>query len=228
LTKLPSGQKIHYAAVARHVREITVLGRADLAFWRDQLESERLAPTNDAGYAQVTVTMSDLRWMGIRFNELTISVSVEPPPGATEAAYLACAFNSSKLLTMAERSLFHTPYALAELMMDAQLPASFRLSDGEVTVFEARMSDVSGSGAIDAAWDGPIYLPTSAGGSPSLFYARLEGPQETVRFRSDDVLTMRPWAAHPVLATVIASEFAPVEWRIRHNATHKKSRTYSR
>jgi hypothetical protein len=228
LTKLPSGQKVHYVAVVRHVREITVVGRADLAFWRDQLESEQLTPYNDAGYAQVAVSVTDLRWMGIHSNELTISVSVEPPPGVREAAYLTCAFNTSKLLAMAERSLFHTPYVPAEIMMEPELPVSFRLSGGEVTVFEARMADVSGSGAVDAAWDGPLYLPTPKDSSPSLFYARLEGPQETFRFRSEDVLTMRPWAEHPALETLIASDFVAVEWHIRHNATHKKSRTYPR
>ncbi len=230
MTKLPSGQKLAYAAIVHHVREITLVGRADLGFWRDALASEQLAPYDDAGYTQMQVSVTDLRWMGIHFNEFTITVRVDPPLGqnTAQATYLACAFNSSKLLALAEQRLFHTPYSPAQITMDAQLPASFRLSDGEVTVFEARMAAASGSTAADALSDGPVYLPTPEGSSPSLFYARREGAQETARFTPADILTMRPWVEHPALAALIASEFTPVEWRIAHNATHRRSRTYIR
>ncbi len=215
----------------KHVREVVLMGKADGAYWREVLEREQLTPKEVQGQAEILVSVTALRWMGIRFNEFNLIVSVEPPPGYTsaDAGYLVRAFNSSSLLALAERRLFQTPYYPGQITMQDRGPASLHLSDGEVTVFEARMAEASGGSKGETLWDGPAFLPTPEGSSErKLFYAQLEGGTESYPFTSADILIMRPWAEHPALSALIESEFAPVEWRIGHDATHKKSKTYAR
>jgi hypothetical protein len=50
---------IRWAATLPHVREVSLLGTADLAFWRDRLREEDLAPLDRDGKAQVMLIAAD-------------------------------------------------------------------------------------------------------------------------------------------------------------------------
>ena len=58
---------IKYLAEPKHVREVSLLGTADLDFWKARLEDEDLTPAERDGKAQLLIVAADMRFMGIRF-----------------------------------------------------------------------------------------------------------------------------------------------------------------
>ena len=87
-----------YISTITDVREVALAGTADLAYWRERLRGEGLAPLDDDGRASLLLTAIESKFRGIPFRELSISVLL---PGG--GAFLAHAFNSSRLLAFAER-----------------------------------------------------------------------------------------------------------------------------
>src|SRR5687768_10385823 len=59
-----------YVATLSRVREVSLLGTADLGFWQKQLGAVNLAPAEFDGSARVLVSASDATFMGLRFQEL--------------------------------------------------------------------------------------------------------------------------------------------------------------
>ena len=45
-------KKIQYAAQLEHVREVSLRGSADLAYWTERLRAENLVPVAERGRAQ--------------------------------------------------------------------------------------------------------------------------------------------------------------------------------
>src|SRR5262249_18134525 len=96
---------VKWAAELAHVREVSLLGTADLAFWKDRLLREGLTPAESDGQAQLLIIAADSKYMGVRFREMSFSVLVsnrEEGP-RQDAAYLVRAFNSRRLFALCER-----------------------------------------------------------------------------------------------------------------------------
>ncbi|MEK6322975.1 MAG: hypothetical protein AABN33_14980 [Acidobacteriota bacterium] len=70
---------VKWAAELAHVREVSLLGTADLAFWKERLLKEDLVTAERDGKAQLLVVASDMKFMGVRFREVSFSVLVCPP-----------------------------------------------------------------------------------------------------------------------------------------------------
>jgi hypothetical protein len=231
---------VKWAAELAHVREASLLGTADLAFWKDRLLKEDLLPAERDGHAQVLIVATDAKYMGVRFRELSFSVLVSRPQGGAwqDAAYLVRAFNSCRLFAFCERVFFSTPYYHGDVRVSASLPASMNLVKKGEVVFAAEMGgDASGLGR-DASrcgedgWEGPIFLPESRRGEgrqAKLFVARLRGYTRTYSFLpGTDSAAIEPSPDSEFLQALRDSHFVAKEWIVREDATHAKSKTYKR
>jgi hypothetical protein len=230
-----SRRAIRYLAEIGSVKEVMLVGTAGLQFWRDRMQAEQLFPFDDTGAAQVSLTGTDLRWLGIRFRELTISIAVsDHEDGHTHDGYfLVHAYNSVAMLAWTERTMFHTPYYHGDILVEAGPPGRMGLRHGQDMLLCAGMSgDAQLIGVTEIWWEGPIYLPrraTQAGGNGHLFYAKLGGPLERYQFvPGADSFTVHPRRHDLIWRCLVDSGFAGREWRIRRNATHAKSRTFRR
>jgi hypothetical protein len=222
--------KIKHAARLEHVREVSLVGTADLAYWSARLQAENLVPSERDGRAQMLVVAADSRFMGIRFTELSFSLLVAPPDDANEqGAYLVRAFNSVRFFAYCERALFKTPYDHGRTSLRTALPAAAELAIGGRTVFRAAM----GIGATASqrtpirsgpdGWTGAVFLP----GRQKLFYADIHGQTDTYPFLArEDLLLIEPVCE--ILRALADSNFTPSQWAVRADASHSKSKTYKR
>jgi hypothetical protein len=232
--------EIKWAAQVAHVREVSLLGTADLAYWAGRLKREDLAPDDRDGRAQVMIVAAALRWMGVRFRELSVSVLVRTGAGDAErkGAYLLQAWSSSRFLAACERVFFSTPYWYGDVRVSASGPASIQVVRGVEIAFAAEMraDGVASPGeptpATEGGWSGPVFLPGRAAatvGRSKLFFARATGLTETQPFNpGNDALTIRPSPGCDALAALVESHFVATEWVIRPDAAHAKSKTYRR
>src|SRR5690349_2716741 len=126
-----------YVAEPTHVREVSLLGTADLAFWNERLAGEDLVPAVKDGKAQLLIIAADLKFLGIRFRELSFSVLASPVEGGArrDGAYLAQAFNTSRWFAFCERAFFAAPYRHGDVGVSASFPPSVRLRKGGEVVF---------------------------------------------------------------------------------------------
>lgn len=223
-----SDPNLRVAAAIAGVREVTLVGTADLAFWRAQLQPIGLRPYADAGQALVTISATAARWQGLAFCELSFSIAVgsQADERAHAGYFLARAYNSRRALAFAERTFFKTPYYAGKLQVLTGPSARIELIEAGVPAFRAAMAgDRPAQSSGDDTWEGPIYLPGAAG---SRFYARLAGDSQVYAFApGQDTLSMRPAAHAAIFGQLLESGFAPREWRVRSNATHIKSQTYA-
>ena len=232
---------IKWAARLEHVREVSLLGTADLTYWTDRLREEGLNPVERDGRALLLIVAADSKYMGIRFRELSFSVLVARPddrgtPG--DAALLIRAYNSCRLFAFAERVFFATPYDHADVRVSVLLPASIQLTQNGEVAFRAQMAaDDSGAErppvrCREEGWEGPVFMPRTRRGKcrrGSWFVARLRGDTRAYPFLpSRDRLVIRPSADRGVFRALRESDFAATEWIIRADAAHAKSRTYPR
>ncbi len=81
---------VKYVAELAHVREVSLLGSADLGFWAERLRGEGLTPVQYAGWARVLVVSCNSKFFGVRFRELSFSVFVHQPDASegSDAAFL--------------------------------------------------------------------------------------------------------------------------------------------
>lgn len=234
-----AGTPIRYIANLKHVKEVTLLGTADLGFWRDRLSEEGLAPIERGGKAQILIIAADMRFRGIRFRELSFSVlaSRKDQGSKQDGAFLARAFNSCRWFAFCERWLFSTPYRHGEVQVSPSLPAFIQLArDGEA-LFRAEMdAETSAAGrrpsrSEEGGWEGPVFLPDrerGRAGRGRLFLARIAGPTLTYPFLpSRDMVTIRPSLGSEILQALADSGFAGKEWAIREDASHSRSKTFA-
>lgn len=210
---------------------MTLIGSADLAYWQRCLAPEGLAPTPLGGRAQLVLSAPDLRWSGMRFQELSLGVIVGQAPAGEPALglYLAHAYNSSRLLALLERALFQTPYAHRATQVTAALPAAITVTGVAGTALRAAMATAARAlWSRDDTWEGTIFLPTPVGARTRRhFYAKLGGPTEAYAFDpAADSLVISPPPDDRLLTLLVESQFAPQEWRLRTDGTHARSRTY--
>jgi len=233
--------RIKWVAEVFHVREVSLLGTADLGFWRDRLLMEDLTPAEKEGRAQVLIISAEMKWVGIRFREVSFSVVVTPPAKGVhrDAVFLVQAFNSRRLLAISERVFFSTPYDFGDIQLSSSLPCSIQLSTGASVVFKAAMQTdglstqrVTSFSGRDS-WDGPIFIPRKRlreGAPRRVFFGKLSG--HTLRYpfeQNNDALTIseKPGCSG-VIHALQASHFVAKEWIVRDDATHARSKTYKR
>jgi hypothetical protein len=218
---------IQYVATIPHVREVSILGTADLEFWTDRLRTENLAPLAVDGRAQILIIAADLRFMGLPFREISFSVLVEG-----SGAFLVAAFNSRRFFAFWERNAFGTPYAFGNVRVSAASPASVQLTRNGEPLFRAAMGTAApepGTSPYQEGWEGPVFLPRRGGKGGRLFFARVRGACRPVAFEpSRNVLELRPAPDLPVFQALIDSRFEAKQWLVRQDAVHAKSKTYDR
>ena len=230
-------ESIKWAAELDHVRELSLAGTADLAFWREHLRAHDLVPAESPdGQAQIQIVAADATFMGARFRELSFSVLVRAPEQAYPqgATYLMGAFNSSRFFAFCERTFFATPYDHGDVRLSGSPPASIDLAkngEGEFrAVLRAEGREPARRG--EERWEGPVFLPEARPGKVrqgNLFYARLGGQTQTYPFIPDqDSLTLAPAPASTLLQLLHQSRFAGKAWAVREAAAHAKSKTYKR
>ena len=219
---------VKYVAEIKNVREICLVGSADFEFWKTHLGPSQLTPTNFAGHAHVLVSTVKLKWMGIRFEELSIAIPIDPPDSSTHSVYLASAFNTSQLLAWCERTFFQTPYEHAQITMNAEQPWSFELRDNARATLAVQCQRAAPTSTVEDDWIGSIFLPTTRQNSQrKFFHAKLSGPVQLAPFAATSAeFAVHPSPQQPAIQLLIDSHFAPIEWRVRPNATHARSKTF--
>lgn len=215
-----------YDVEVHNVREVTLLGTADLPYWSARLRDTGLYPTDVNGRAQIMFCAAAMRFMGIGARELSVSIAVSERPEASrhDGYYLVHAFNSVRLFAWFERTWFHTPYQHAAIHVDPQTPASMQAKWAGTDMLHAFMETGARAPATQGAgWEGPVYLPNGR-----VFFARLAGDTQTYPFSPGDRLLVNPVLNIPVLQWLVDSGVVGQEWIVRPNATHGKSRTRRR
>ncbi|HUE72205.1 MAG TPA: hypothetical protein VMP01_15080 [Pirellulaceae bacterium] len=228
---------LQYVAEISQVREVSLIGTADLAFWTERLQREKLFPTAVDGQAQILISGTSANFKGIPFQELSISVFVsrEERRAEREGAFLTQAFNSNWFFALVERMWFATPYDLARVSVEATVPASIQVKQHGQIAFRSAMAEqgIAQRQAIrcgNEGWEGPIFLPGRRRlAGDKWFYARIGGQTSVYPFLPDrDELTIRPELGPPAIAWLVQSHFAGRQWIIRDSAVHAKSKTYAR
>lgn len=217
-----------YITAIDQVREVTLHGAGDLAYWRTHLEPQPLTAYNQEGRAQLMLSFSSLRWLGIPFREFTVSLAVCRERGGSthDGFYLVHAFNSSSILAWMERQFFHTPYYLGRISLAHQPPAAVQVIDEAGGRLRAQMAAAhSPAEAEEEWWEGPVFLP---GETPRrFFFARLGGKTAGYPFvAGEDEMAIRPSSEQKVFAWLAESAFTAKRWSIRADAHHAKSKTY--
>ncbi len=225
-------EPVRWAAQLAGVREVSLLGTADLGFWRNWLAGSGLELDPLADCAQLMLVAAEGRFFGLTFRELSFSVLVRfrTDDRNRPGAYLLQAYNSRRLFAFCERRLFSTPYDQAEVILSAAPPIFSQLSSGGRNTFRAQLH-TDGAHPVAAqsveGWEGPSFLP-ARGGRPvdRFFFAHLRGVTDRYSYRNDhDQFELAPHE-FPVLRALADSNFRPREWVIRAQARHGKSKTY--
>ena len=233
-------QPVKWVAELSGVQEISILGIADLGFWKQRLRRSGLIPAERDGHAQIMIIAASATFAGIKFRELSFSVLAANPSGAIgrDSAYLEHAFNSCRFFALCERVFYSTPYRHADVRLAGTFPASIELVAQGRIAFQARMQVTTPAGSRapssrgDDGWQGAVFLPEPNDRRPprwNLFFARIHGFTERYPFLpSHDYLTIQPISGPPpVLQALLDSSFLATEWLCREKATHSKSKTYS-
>ena len=228
---------IKYVARLDWVREISLLGAADLEYWREALEDEDVMLADVDGRAQVLIIAAAAEYMGIGFHEVSISLVLEGFHGEkVPGAYLWQAFNSRRLFAFCERVLFRTPYAHAEVDLNCW-PALIQISQRGNPIIRAENSAGHALQAREPqwmgedGWSGPVLLP---GGSRRdkkdgrLFFAKISGETRVYPFLPSDGLVLKPAEGCDIGQRLLDSHFTGQHWIVREDASHAKSKTYRR
>jgi hypothetical protein len=211
---------VKWVAELSHVREVSLLGSADLAFWIDRLQKESLVLAEKNGKAQLLIIAADMKFMGIRFREVSFSVLVCPPEetAGRDAVFLVQAYNS--------RCLSTTTPCFIRLVLGGELVFGAQMHREEPLPCRAPASSGEDS------WDGPIFLPRRPAANhrgAKVFFGKLRGHTLKYPFlRGQDSVIIAPSSGIDILQALVASHFAVEEWIVRQDATHAKSKTYTR
>jgi hypothetical protein len=228
---------LKYVAEISHVREVSLRGAADSAFWKNKLEHENLILAETDGQAQNMITAADAKYMGMRFREVSFSILTSGYRGVEVAgAYLLQAFNSNRFFAFCERTLFSTPYSHADVRVSCR-PVFVKCTTTREVIFQADMhADYSAPSrepvrcGVDG-WDGPVFLPRGKSRrrcDGKFFIAKITGDTRIYPFLpSEDTMLLSPARGSDVIQSLIDSGFACKEWAVREDATHAKSKTYA-
>lgn len=210
--------KIDYVTVISPVKEITLWGQADAAIWQSYLQAEALSPLLDNGKVNLLMSSIDSRYMGFRFQELSISIQL-----SEKEYFLAHAYNSIPLFALAERKAFQTPYYAGNLQVERD---TILLNAGQD--FAAKLKPQAPLlRQIEEDWELLIRLPKAfrkKANQPHFFYARLQGFTEIYQA---DLSAFSMAGQESIFGLLRESHFQALEWRIRAKATHSKSKTFN-
>ena len=224
------GHDVKYVARVAPVKEVTLHGVADLAYWQEQLRPAGLSPLIIEGKAQLLLSATQARFMGIRFRECIVGLQLQPVVAGEEAMpamYLLAAWNSLRAFAWIERTMFSTPYAFGQVEVETQLPACMKLCERGEKLMDCSMAEAREPVAVsDERWQGMIYLPHKKGGPQQLFVANLEGRTEQFPFQTGRDHLAIDGEKSEVLRQLIDSNFTPQTWHVRQAAAHAKSKTY--
>jgi hypothetical protein len=227
-----TGRSIRYIAEPKHVREVSLIGTSDFAFWSDHLRPERLAPVRCGDAAQVMIMASEMRYLGIRFTEVSLGVRVAlAADGRIEGMRLLHAFTSSRTFAWCERTFFAMPHRWAECQVSVQIPIWLSVKAVNRYAIRAEMSSVARATTRerDERWEGPVFLSRRCAAEDTrLFFARLRGHTVGYPFLSGDRVSIVGSAAGGVLRPLVDSGFSAKEWAVRADATHGRTKTYRR
>ena len=216
------------------------MGYANADYWRRELVSEELVPIEERGKVPVQILAAHAKFWGIKFRELSFSIAIHPPGESTDerGAYLLRAYQSNGLFAWCERNFFSVPYEQEELELKTVQPVKIRVSRQDTEIFRAEMGMLEGgelrepSRVTEEHWQGKVYLPPMDSRAPrgnKYFVARLQGLTRVYPFQSGlDAIGIDPSRICPPLRMLVESGFEPTEWWIRDQASHAKSKTYSR
>jgi len=230
--------KIRWAAQIEGVNELSLLGSADASYWLSRFAATSLQVTEIDGCAQVLLIAARLRFAGVSFCEVSISVFVSRVlhgrvrPGA----FLLQAYNSNRCFAFCERALFSTPYDFGRIEVVADIPGAVTVDVGRRCILDLHFAADSMGGEErsittgEGGWEGPIFLP---GRRPQdddrrYFAAKLRGLTHTSPFLPDrDRCELLPGPTDKVVQALVDSNFRPRQWSLRSNAFHAKSKTYN-
>lgn len=222
---------VKYIAQLKGVRELALFGAADLTWWRDHLASEELEPVEVDGEAQVVVTGLDTKWMGIPFRDVSVVVAARRQTGSPETGvFFACAFNASRFIAGVERWWFHLPYRFrADLHVELGESAAIRLGGQPAPDLFAEMGfrEASEEPLQEMGYSGPLFLPQGRDRTRRRwFMVQIQGLTSTFDFdAARDRFEIGSECSDPILAGLRASKFHGVQWHVRRNATHARSKT---
>lgn len=231
-------RKFH--VVVSPVREVSLVGAANLSYWRGKLAMHDLHPSQSDRRATMMLSACEARFKGIRFRELSISVFVAREPGSPsrDGVLLLRAFNSIRFFAWVERTFFATPYYFQRIALSPDAPAFLRLGGSNEPIVEALMGDRFSNDADQSSpttvgdWQGPIFLPNlrdASNPASRLFFASLTGECQALAFdAARDRFCLGPSVSDPIVPLLTAAEFEPREWILRTAATHGKSKTIRR
>ena len=211
--------------------EVSLIATAEFGYWEERLRRENLRPYSADGRAEFLVSSISTSFLGVKFRELVFAVTVSESPGsdARDGYYFPAAFHSSPLLAWIERTAFRTPYRPANLQSTYEPQAGVRLSDRDGVLLEAVRTSSEVPTRVEEPWEGPIYLPTPRGRTaPLVLFGRFRGAVEVSPFAADDTFRITGTERHPILRDLVDSNLTPREWRVRPQAIHARSKTYSR
>lgn len=212
---------IRYIAEPQQVREVTLLGNGDLAWWKARLAEEGLTPLAHDGVARMQVVAATMRYKGVRFTEVSVSVEIASAPETGPAVFLACAFTTSRFFAWCERTLFSAPYVHANCRLVLEPGAALEVEVGGAPLFRAEMAAGSMAEAVRCgpeSWTGHIHLP-----GRRFFHGRMAGAAEVRAFRPEEDRWVAGGEAPAVLR---GGAFTPREWLVRHDGRHAKSKTH--
>lgn len=236
MTKIPP-----LVADIQGVRDVTLFGRADADWWTRWLKSRGHAPLVTDGHAAIMVVAAEMKFWGVRFREVSVSVAIEPPgqrpAGAADApadhtAFLVGAFNSVRFFAWSERTFFKTPYRHADVRLAPAPTVQAEVIERGTIRLVASMGD---GGTADRSplsrdsggWRGRVYLPPrDSAARQRYFSAIIDGLTEVYPFLPDhDRVELDPASGSDATTALAASNFTGQAWHIRPQCRHAKSKT---
>lgn len=213
-----------FVAVVENVKELRLIGSANLDFWNQYLADKPYQAFDNKGFAEITIAATELIWKGFQFNELTITLAIAKKNTSIQevSVFLIHAFNSNRFFAFCERVFFSTPYYFGKINLSENLPCRMSLEN----LFEAKMSGGERQiNQVEDNWEGAVFLPKNRG--EKYFIAKLTGESQVCPFDESDKIELKSDADHLIFDSLIKSDFTGKEWRMRSNAFHAKSKTYS-
>jgi hypothetical protein len=160
---------------------------------------------------------------------------VENDEESEPAAFMLQAFNSIRFFAWVERTMFRTPYAHGQIDVNPAIPARVRVACRGAHVATLQMADKVSRQLVrqgDETWQGRVYLPINAGKpdpeNAKMFFATLSGPAYVYEGLPEDCVNITAHPEFPVLRQLNDAAFRPLQWILRTDGRHKKSKTVPR
>lgn len=221
--KIFDSKEVKFVAQIEDVKELRLIGSANLDFWNNYLSGEPFQAFAAAGCAEITIGATELVWKKIRFNELTVSLTIADEADAQKPIgyFLLHAFNSNRFFAFCERVFFSTPYYFGKVQLRETMTRTINAGANNQNVFKAGMINDSAEKEIRDDWEGAVFLSQN-----KYFVAKLTGKSKVRLFSDSDRLEVNSNDRFPIFKRLIDSEFKGREWRMRSRAFHAKSKTY--